>query len=75
MKLEIDSTDIFKIIETLLEYPAPQVCRHWVIGQLVMHLLEDKDFPIDENFKKFVHYAVRAKDEEALEYVQKLKKI
>ena len=68
MKSEsITEADIYKLIKQMLGFPFPQICRHDVACRLIS-LLEERGYPIDEEFVKAV---VAADDETALSLLPK----
>jgi hypothetical protein len=74
MKIEIDTDQIWDIIEQLLSYPYPTLCRHYMIGIVVSRLFENNDLYKDsDDYNEFCRHAVSARDYEALEYMNKIR--
>ena len=66
MNLKITSNDVFNFIRRLLEFPRPEICRHYVAAILLQDFLERKGFPVDSIFCDLVSHLVNAEDEEAV---------
>jgi len=76
MKVEIDTDQIWSIIEELLTYPRPTLCRHYVIGIVVSRLFEDNHLYEDNSeYNEFCKHAVGASDYEAIECMHKIKNL
>lgn len=69
MKIELDSSEIVKMIERFLTFPFPQICRHSVACDL-LNLLEIHGVKITSELADAV---VRAEDDVALDLIKELK--
>lgn len=72
MQYTIGSDKLWKMVEDLLGYPFPQICRHtvvlWIVESFIGKLHEE-----DPIFKNFCRHVVRAEDDEALEILSELR--
>lgn len=60
--MQISEKDILEVVKKLIEFPYPQVCRHYVAANL-LDLLERKGYSLSSSLAKSV---VKCDDERAL---------
>ena len=73
MEYKIESDELLKIIEDLLLFPYPQICRHTVVLWLIEHFIE-KLHKEDPLFKNFCRNVIHAENVEAIERLWELRK-
>jgi hypothetical protein len=74
MKVEIDTEQIWSVIENLLTFPHPTVCRHYVIGIVVSRLFEDNNlYEGNSTYDEFCKHALRSMDDEAIVHMDKIR--
>ena len=61
--------DLITLLEGLLTYPYPNICRHFVAGEL-LSIFEKHNIPVTNELAKAV---VQCDDDKALEHLNKLK--
>ena len=65
MQYTIESDELWRLVEQLLVFPYPQVCRHNVV-LWIAESVNGKLHAGDPCFKNFCRHVVRAEDDEAL---------
>ena len=72
MQYTIESDELWRLVEQLLVFPDPQICRHTVVLWIADFFIE-KLHAGDPCFKAFCRRVVRGEDDEALEILSELR--
>jgi hypothetical protein len=76
MKIEIDTDQIWKIIEFMLTFPYPQICIHSVICTIASEIFENNNiYENNDVYADFCKQVVRANDDKAIECMKKIREI
>ncbi|MEJ2293504.1 MAG: hypothetical protein P8Y23_01905 [Candidatus Lokiarchaeota archaeon] len=74
MKIEIDTDQIWKIIESMLTFSYPQICRHSVICTIASEIFDKNDvYENSDEYADFCKQVVSSKDYEAIECMKKIR--
>lgn len=74
MKIEIDVEQIWNIIESLLNFQYPQICRHNVICTMASEFFDGNSiYENNDEYANFCKQVVRANDDKAIECMQKIR--
>jgi hypothetical protein len=72
MQYTIESDDLWRLVEQLLVFPYPQICRHTVVLWIADAFMK-KLHAEDPCFKAFGRRVVRGEDDEALDMLCELR--
>lgn len=68
MTVTITEKDILRLVENLMKFPFPTICRHAVASGL-LSMLEEKGWPCPANLAEAV---VKAEDQKALDILKSI---
>jgi len=76
MKIEIDTEQVWKVIESMLDFPLAQICRHNVICTVASTLFDDNGIYKDnKDYADFCKHVVWAHDFQAIEFMKKIRRM